>query len=60
VSVHDQVIPVALAREERLLAGFTAEEAAQVRAFLARMLENVPAMNTLPQSGADNSEPDEG
>jgi DNA-binding MarR family transcriptional regulator len=52
--VHDQLLPVALERERRLLQGFSAAEVAVLREFLRRMNDNVPAINA-----PGDDEPDE-
>ncbi|NKX52078.1 MarR family transcriptional regulator, partial [Arthrobacter deserti] len=51
--VHDAVLPVALEREQRMLAGFSAEERAQLRDFLHRMHANIPLMNAGSAPGGD-------
>lgn len=43
--LHDQLMVIALKREEFLLAGFSPEEKALLLSFLRRMYDNVPAMN---------------
>ena len=42
--IHDRIVPIALAREEALLAGFTQEERRQLLQMLARMLRNTESM----------------
>jgi DNA-binding MarR family transcriptional regulator len=37
LAVHDEIVAYALAREERLLTGFTTEERAQLRALISRL-----------------------
>jgi DNA-binding MarR family transcriptional regulator len=49
--VHDQVLPMALERERRLLEGFSAEEVDVLRGFLRRMNDNVPAINAPEADG---------
>ncbi|WP_157217195.1 MarR family winged helix-turn-helix transcriptional regulator [Flavisphingomonas formosensis] len=39
-TLHDRLVRVALARETMLLAGFSAEEQAQLRSFLSRLRTN--------------------
>ena len=39
--IHDQLVEAAKARERRLLEGFSAEERAQLQAFLDRMLKTI-------------------
>lgn len=48
VAVHDQVMPVALDREDRLLKGFSEDEEAQLRDYLKRMLVNVAELDSQP------------
>ncbi|NKQ54061.1 winged helix-turn-helix transcriptional regulator [Amycolatopsis sp. K13G38] len=43
--LHDQLIEIALKREEFLLAGFSQQEKELLLSFLRRMYDNVPAMN---------------
>lgn len=43
--LHDQLMAVALKREELLLAGFSPQERAQLQGYLRRMHDNIPAMN---------------
>ncbi len=44
--LHDKIVKIALARQERLLAGFSARERATLRGFLARMRSQVEAMSS--------------
>ncbi|SFK70282.1 MarR family winged helix-turn-helix transcriptional regulator [Geodermatophilus ruber] len=41
VALHDQLLPLALERERRMLRGFTDEEIVQLRGFLRRMHDNL-------------------
>lgn len=45
--IHNEVLPVALDRAERMLTGFSEEEKRDVRNYLRRMFENIPRMNYL-------------
>ncbi len=45
--IHNEVLPVALDRAERMLTGFSEEEKRDVRDYLRRMFENIPRMNYL-------------
>lgn len=42
IALHDRIVVVAREREERLLAGFSAQERAMALRLLARMHENLP------------------
>ncbi|WP_424138281.1 MarR family winged helix-turn-helix transcriptional regulator [Roseomonas chloroacetimidivorans] len=55
--VYEQILVLALAREEALLSGFTAEERQLVIRFLHRFLDNIPLMNAIGQDGANPSKP---
>ncbi len=44
LAVHDRIVRVALARQERLLKGFSPEERAQLKDFIARMRRVVDAI----------------
>lgn len=46
LSLHDKIVKIALARQERLLAGFSERERATLRGFLARMRTQVEAMGS--------------
>jgi DNA-binding MarR family transcriptional regulator len=41
VELHDQLLPLALERERRMLRGFSEAELAQLRGFLRRMHDNL-------------------
>ena len=45
VEMHDNVLPIALRREQILLDGFTAEERSELMSMLRRMHSNLTAMN---------------
>ncbi|MGO9423149.1 MarR family winged helix-turn-helix transcriptional regulator [Roseiarcus sp.] len=44
LAVHDRIVVVALARQERLLKGFSPEERAQLKDFIARMWREVETL----------------
>jgi DNA-binding MarR family transcriptional regulator len=44
LAVHDRIVGVALSRQERLLKGFSPEERAQLRDFIARMRREADAI----------------
>lgn len=46
--LHDRIAHVALQREQRLLAGLSAEEAGQLRALLLRLTANLPGVEGEP------------
>jgi DNA-binding MarR family transcriptional regulator len=46
LAVHDRIVIVALARQERLLKGFSSDERAQLRAFIARMQRELETIRT--------------
>ncbi len=46
LAAHDRIVIVALERQERLLKGFSSDERAQLRAFIARMRREVETIKT--------------
>jgi DNA-binding MarR family transcriptional regulator len=44
--IHDRIVPIALGREEALLAGITPEERRQLLQLLVRMLKNTESMKS--------------
>ena len=44
--IHDRIVPIALGREEALLAGITQDERQQLLQLLARMLKNTESMKS--------------
>jgi len=48
--LHDRILKVALARQKRLLQGFSVAEVEQFNDFLARFLDNLEAMNEEDES----------
>lgn len=51
--LHDRLIEVALAREAKLLSGFTQEERAQLLSFIGRLHENVPLVQEVGAEDKD-------
>jgi DNA-binding MarR family transcriptional regulator len=49
VHVHNRVLPIALEREQLLLAGLSDDEVILLRSLLRRMYENIPEMNATEQ-----------
>lgn len=56
VRLHERIMPVALEREQRLLAGFSEEEISQLRGFLLRLYENSEATGFSLESAVDDAE----
>ena len=48
--LHDQLMAIALEREQLLLTGFSGEEKENLLGFLRRMHENLPEMNAYDSS----------